>query len=654
MTAKSLDLRKRLLALPRAHKRVVAGVSDFLLLSAALWMAWSFRLNTIFMPRDWEFALLFAAAPLIGVGAFVCLGLYRLVTRYIGQGGTARIVLAVSLSVLVWALVILMSGVIGVPRSVVVLYGLFAVALIVASRQVAAWLLRDVDLPLLDPELAARRVVVYGAGDMGAKLVEAMRRTRHATAVGFLDTTESLWGQYVAGLKVYRPEKLSRLIQRERVNEVVLALPHVRRKERRGIVKLLQEFPVRVTTLPAMEDFAAGGVTVSDIRPVEIGDLLGRDPVPPDELLLARGIRGKSVMVTGAGGSIGSELVRQILKQQPRVLVLYEISEVALYEIDAAVTEIAAERPGHVKAPVIASILGSVHDDEFVRDTIQRYQVATIYHAAAYKHVPIVEDNPVAGLHNNTFGTAVLARAARDLGIERFVLISTDKAVRPTNVMGASKRLAEQILQAHALEPDCETIFTMVRFGNVLDSSGSVVRRFRKQIEAGGPVTVTDPKVIRYFMSVSEAAELVIQAGAMAAGGEVFVLEMGEPVKIDELARTMIRLMGFEVKDDGAPGGEIAIVYTGLRSGEKLFEELLLDENVLATEHPRIMRSNEPSMPLELLEREFEVLRAAMADRDTPAIRTVLLRTVEGYRPESQGSPRDASQPLNWTGRTLH
>ncbi|CAN0399345.1 unnamed protein product, partial [Phaeothamnion confervicola] len=302
-----------------------------------------------------------------------------------------------------------------------------------------------------------------------------------------------------------------------------------------------------------MADFATGRATVSDLRPIDVDDLLGRDPVPADPMLLAHGIRSRSVLVSGAGGSIGSELIRQILRLEPARLVLLDLSEEAIYEIDTEVQDFIASLPATAKPPEIATVLGSVLDRPLVRSTIERYAITMIFHAAAYKHVPIVESNPVAGLTNNTFGTAVLAQAARDLGVERFVLISTDKAVRPTNVMGASKRLAELILQAHASDPHCRTVFTMVRFGNVLDSSGSVVRRFRKQIQAGGPVTVTHKDVVRYFMSIPEAASLVLQAGAMATGGEVFVLDMGEPVKIDELARSMIRLMGLDVRDEANP-----------------------------------------------------------------------------------------------------
>jgi FlaA1/EpsC-like NDP-sugar epimerase len=380
-------------------------------------------------------------------------------------------------------------------------------------------------------------------------------------------------------------------------------------------------------------------VTVSDLRPVEAEDLLGRDPVPPNAALLSRNIGGKCVLVTGAGGSIGSELVRQILRQGPRCLVLLDASEEHLYQIEAQVQELLLTRrnaaaPGTVVLPEIVSVLGSILDAALVRQTIAKHGIETIYHAAAYKHVPIVEHNAVAGLRNNIFGTAILAEAAESGGVERFVLVSTDKAVRPTSIMGASKRLAEMVLQARAADGAARTVFTMVRFGNVLDSSGSVVRKFRGQIEAGGPVTVTHRDVIRYFMSIPEAAALVIQAGAMATGGDVFVLDMGEPVKIDDLARSMIRLMGLEVRDPEHVDGDVAIEYIGLRHGEKLHEELLLGENVTRTEHPRILKSQEPCLPAVELAEQLDALRAGMEADDVQAIHAVLTRAVEGYRPE--------------------
>jgi len=645
-----------LVGLPRAAKRLIIGLTDFGLLALALWLAMSLRLSEFYVPDDAGQLLLLLAAPAIGVSTFAWFGLYRLVTRYIASSGARRLLVCIGLSVLFWALLVLMIGAYWLPRSVIlVLYPFTAAAFVYASRHLAGVLLKGAGIGLPVRRRERKPVVIYGAGPTGVQLLEALARSGEARAVGFLDESSTLWGQYTGGVKIYRPEKLARLIQREGVKEVILALPESQRRQRQRVLKWLERFPVRVKTLPAMEDFAAGRAVVSKLRPVEVEDLLGRDPVPPDPDLLARGIRGKTVLVTGAGGSIGSELVRQIVPFGPRKIVLLELSEVALYEIEMEVAELIPGLPAVIPRPAVAAVLGSVQDEALVSKVISEHEVAMIYHAAAYKHVPIVESNAVAGLANNTFGTSVMARCARALGVERFVLVSTDKAVRPTNVMGGSKRMAELILQAHAADPTCPTVFTMVRFGNVLDSSGSVVRRFRKQIEAGGPVTVTHPDVIRYFMSIPEAAGLVLQAGAMASGGEVFVLDMGEPLKIDDLARSMVRLMGLEVRDVDNPDGDVAIAYTGLRQGEKLYEELLIGEHTSPTEHPRIARSSEPHLPLDQLEGELDVLRAAMAAGNTDAVQAVLMRTVEGYRPDVGVPGRPAPRPSHGTpSRTLH
>jgi FlaA1/EpsC-like NDP-sugar epimerase len=422
-------------------------------------------------------------------------------------------------------------------------------------------------------------------------------------------------------------------VERFGIKQVLLAIPSAERNERRAILKRLEQLSVEVKILPSLEDIASGRVDVSELRPLDVGDLLGRDSVPPISDLLSRNTRGKNVLVTGAGGSVGSELARKLFSQGPDRLVLFDVSEPALYNIDIELRDLAGATNGPL-APEIIPVLGSVLDRALLTDTLRRYEINTIYHAAAYKHVPLVEHNAAVGIENNAFGTDALAAAAVQCNVERMVLISTDKAVRPTNVMGASKRLAELALQAKAMK-DATTTFAIVRFGNVLDSSGSVVGRFRRQIKAGGPVTVTHPEVVRYFMSIPEAAELVIQAGSMAKGGEIFALEMGEPVKIDELARLMIRLSGLEVKDADNPDGDIEITYTGLRPGEKLYEELLIGTNSTGTEHPRILHLDEPALEQSELEREFDLLRAAMKLRDGETIQAVLLRTVEGYRPDA-------------------
>ncbi len=649
--------RARLLGLTRFNKRVILVTFDFVLLTLALWIALSIRYNTAFVPFDWMMAVILICGPAITVATFGASGLYRFVTRYLGYRGHTRIIGCIWLSVLIWSLVVFMSGQLGVPRSVILGYGVLATLLIAGSREVAAMFLESAGIRIADLPLSVDRkpVIIFGAGQLGVQLLDVLRRGNNRNAVAFVDVEPSLWRQYVAGVKVHPPERLTQLIDRHQVKEILVALPDEKRRERRRILKDLQALPVDVLILPAVEDVTSGRVNVTDLRPVEVNDLLGRDKVPADVGLLTRKTRGKSILVTGAGGSIGSELVRQLLRNVPRRIVLMDISEVALYQIEDEISEAVRALGPDAQRPEIIGILGSVLDQAQLREAIVGNSIEVIYHAAAYKHVPIVEQNPIYGLRNNSLGTAVLVEVARAAGVELVVLISTDKAVRPTNVMGASKRLAELVLQAAATNGG-PTIFTMVRFGNVLDSSGSVVKKFRRQIRAGGPVTVTHPDIIRYFMSIPEAAELVIQAGAMAKGGDVFVLDMGEPVRIDDLARLMVRLSGFEVRSAENPDGDIAIAYTGLRSGEKLFEELLIGANTKVTEHPRIWRSDEPFLPPEELEKELAILKAAMEERDFAAMHAVLLRTVEGYVAKGAANPAADEHAVAWTppSRTLH
>jgi FlaA1/EpsC-like NDP-sugar epimerase len=625
----------RLVELDRYPKRAILATNDLVLFNLALWLAMSLRLGEVFVPSTAGVVAVLTAAPLIGVATCFQLGVYRMVTRFIGPRGFTLAAGAVGLSALYWSLLLYLSGIYSIPRSVIILYPVLATVLIWLSRQAATSLLRRGGVEI--PAQASGRdcaVLIYGAGTTGVQLLEALRSTGGYRAVGFIDQRRTLARQYVAGLRVSSPERMAGLVREHAVEEVLLAMPRAQRRERRAALQQLEQLKVRVRTLPAIEDLAAGRVAVSDLRPVEADDLLGRDPVRPDPTLLARNITGKSVMVTGAGGSIGSELVRQIIGLKPKRLVLFENGESQLYQIDQQAETLVQEARGRGEvAPEIVSVLASVLDAATVRRVITENEVETIYHAAAFKHVPLVEHNPVSGLRNNTFGTATLADAAAACGVEHFVLVSTDKAVRPTSVMGASKRLAEMILQARAAEARGRTVFTMVRFGNVLDSSGSVVQRFRRQVETGGPVTVTHPGMIRYFMSIPEAAALVIQAGALASGGDVFVLDMGEPVKIDDLARVMIRLMGREVRDETNPDGDIPIEYVGPRDGEKLYEELLIGENVVPTEHPRILRSREPFMPKAKLEPMLAELAAAMEEASVAAIKATLGRVVENYRP---------------------
>jgi len=654
-----MSLAVWLIERPRWFKRTLLILNDFAMLTIALWAAYSLRLSQFYVPDTWYLVMLLFAAPVIGVVVFYMRGLYKLVTRFIGPEGTTRIYVAVIIAAVLWALVVLMSGVKVHPRSVVVIYTLIAAGLIRLSRQWAGSLLLR-SAPQHKPVTFDERknVIIYGAGTIGIQLLRALSETGNYKTVAFIDANPSLAGQVVHGVKVVRPEKIGKVIAEENVKEVLLATPSARRGERRTAIRALENYPVVVKTLPALEEIASGRVEVSDLRPIDVEDLLGRDPVTPNMELLTAQVRGKAVMITGAGGSIGAELTRQLLQLGPKTLVLFELSEVALYEISLEIEDLQRRRPKGAEgaAPsetIIVQILGSVLDRKLVARTIEEQGVEVIYHAAAYKHVPIVEVNPFAGLQNNTFGTLVVAETAKELGVERFVLVSSDKAVRPTNIMGASKRLAELILQALARE-GTRTIFTMVRFGNVLDSSGSVVRLFRNQIKGGGPVTVTHPEVIRYFMSIPEAAQLVIQADAMATGGEVFVLEMGTPVKIDDLARTMVRLSGLDVRDEAHPDGDIAIEYVGLRRGEKLYEELLIGENTTGTSHPRIFKNSEPILPYEDLIAALERLEDAIQRVDVSELQDMLRATVEGYVPATTVlavAAKDEWQPVS---RTLH
>jgi FlaA1/EpsC-like NDP-sugar epimerase len=630
----------------RYQKRAILMLADGVLFYAALWAAMAVRYGELYAPPTWRHLLLLCAAPLIAVAMFFRLGLYRAVTRYFSLDTILVIFWASGIAGLLWALAILLSGLSGIPRTVVVFYPLVGALLVWSMRASAQILLGHPQeaAPRQPPQCDAKRVIIYGAGTTGVQLLEALRQAGAYAAIGFVDPDASLWRQHVSGLKVHAPDRLRRLIREHNVKEVLLAMPRAQRRERREALQRLERLSVAVRTLPAIEDLASGRVAVTDLRDIDPQDLLGREPVPSNPELLARSIKGKSVLVTGAGGSIGSELVRAVLRQKPRRLILLDRGEEQLYRIGIEVEGLLSGLPesGAMNAsdrPEIRTVLGSVLDRALVRRTIASGEVETVYHAAAFKHVPMLEHNAAEAIRNNTFGTLVLAGAAEELGVERFVLISTDKAVRPTSIMGASKRLAEMILQARACEERNGTVFTMVRFGNVLDSSGSVVRRFREQIRAGGPLTVTHPDVIRYFMSIPEAAALVIQAGAMAAGGDVFVLDMGEPVKIADLARSMIGLAGLEARDADQPDGDIAIQYVGLRAGEKLHEELLLNECAVATEHPRIHKSHEPFLPPDELAAALADLRAATQQGDT-AIRAVLARAVEGF---AAGAPTRAA-----------
>lgn len=641
--------RERLLSLSRPQKRLIQVITDCLLLWLALWLAFWVRLDQqwIQAPKT-NYWLLFLLAPTMAIPVFARMGLYRTVMRFMNGQAFELILKAITLASLLFgiAFYFVQPGGAPLPRTVLVIYWLFALLLVCGSRLCMRHFFspshaaKDIQrAAAAKTHTPPSRVLIYGAGAAGNQLLIASRMSRDITALGFLDDDPSLAGRIVAGLPVFTPQHLQRIVRTLDIEEILLAMPSAPRKRRYQIMDNLTPFKLKVRTVPGFMDLASGRVSVQDLRQVDIDDLLGRDAVPPRQDLLEQCIRSQVVMVTGAGGSIGSELCRQILTNQPNHLILFEHSEFALYGIHQELTR-------RFPNAQITPILGSIRNQSRMTEVMAAWKVDTVYHAAAYKHVPMVEHNIAEGLINNTFGTLYAAQAAIRAQVRNFVLISTDKAVRPTNIMGATKRMAELVLQALASEQEVDlyanphpsktisnrTRFTMVRFGNVLGSSGSVIPVFREQIRRGGPVTVTHPDITRYFMTIPEAAQLVIQAGAMGKGGDVFVLDMGEPVRIQDLAKKMVQLSGLEVQDAHNPEGDIAIQFSGLRPGEKLYEELLIGDNVLATEHEMIMRAQEGMIPWAELSQELELLARALKDNNYPYVRECFLRLVAGYQ----------------------
>jgi len=617
------------LSLPRLTKRLLVFGVDASLCIFTVWLAYYLRMGYI-VPLKGEPLIAVAISLILALPIFVGSGLYRAIFRYSGWPALLTVAKACLIYGFAYACVIVTMGFQGVPRTLGFIQPILLLFCVGFTRALASYWLGSSYRHQLKLG-AVPRVLIYGAGSAGRQLAAALRNSHQMRVVGFLDDAKDLQGQVLNGIAIYSPGELPNLASSLTVSDVLLALPSVSRQRRNTILELISKSKLAVRTLPSVTDLAKGKVTASDIRELDIEDLLGREPVAPNVDLLSQNITDKVVLVTGAGGSIGSELCRQILLQSPKSLILLEQNEFALYSIEQELRNKIAENDDAQLIPILCSVRNASR----IQKIMSSYRPYIIFHAAAYKHVPLVEENPAEGIENNVFGTYIVAQAARASGVARFVLISTDKAVRPTNVMGATKRLAEMILQAMAKNTNKEddTIFSMVRFGNVLDSSGSVVPLFRKQIQDGGPLTLTHLEVTRYFMTIPEAAQLVIQAGSMAQGGDVFVLDMGQPVKIADLARHMIELSGFEVKDDKNPEGDIAIEVTGLRSGEKLYEELLIGDSPEPTDHPRIFRANEEFLGWSELEGRLEKIGQQSQESNKTILLNSLQEVVPGYKP---------------------
>ena len=621
------NLTRGYLRLRRSHKKWIMVLADCFMVPFALWASLALRMSE-FWPKYLlsQFWWLFPIIMPVAVFTFARLGLYRAIVRFIGSKALWAILQgSVFMALVLWSVVFL-SREPGFPRSIPIIFAMVLLAFVGGSRLCVRWLFQWINSNFVGKE----PVAIYGAGQSGMELVTALQKGSQFMPVAFFDDNPQLWKHSVHGIRVYSPEFLEEALQELKFKRVLLAVPQAKKRERKVILDRLEPFPVHVQTIPAFPDLIAGKASFDQLQEVELEDLLGRDPVVPKPELFEKCIKGKTVLVTGGGGSIGSELCRQIITAQPNVLIVYEQSEFALYAIDQ---ELAKRIHEQGLLTQLVPILGSVGNEQRIHALFKQYHPNTVYHAAAYKHVPIVEHNVFEGIRNNVLGTKVVAEAAHLNGCEHFMLISTDKAVRPTNVMGATKRLAEQVVQQLAVHSS--TVFSMVRFGNVLGSSGSVVPLFRQQIAAGGPVTVTHPDITRFFMTIPEASQLVIQAGAMAQGGDVFVLDMGEPVKITDLATRMIELSGYDVKNDLNPDGDIAVDYVGLRPGEKLYEELLIGDNVTGTEHSKIMRANEACVNAEQLIAALKKLVEAENHQDSKQARKILQQVVVGFQPSS-------------------
>ncbi len=610
----------------RSLKQACMMAVDGFLILTALWFS-VLLVSPDFYSRNSTDSYLpyFLFSAFCGVVIFHSSGLYRMIVLYMGVQSGLVILKGISFITVVTTAIVYLSSGLEFPVQAILVFWMIALLLVGGIRFTSKVILQN----MIHNFRPRQPVVIYGAGSSGMQFIAALNNGDQYLPVAFVDDNETLIGNTVHGIRVYGPTALHELIETYSVRQILLAIPSATHAERKQILNCLEHFPVHVRTVPDLFDMVSGKVRVDEIRDIDIEDLLGRDIVPPDPQLMSACIRDSNVLITGAGGSIGSELCRQILKLKPSQIILYDNSEYGLYMIESELKEMQRLMESDRDIKIVA-LLGSIRNQVQVENALRKFNIRSVYHAAAYKQVPMVEKNIVEGVQNNIFGTLVLAKAAAKFDVENFVFISTDKAVRPANVMGATKRFAEQILQSLASNGS-STKFSMVRFGNVLGSSGSVVPLFRKQIANGGPITVTHSEVTRYFMTVQEAAQLVIQAGSMASGGDVFVLDMHEPVRILDLARKMIHLMGYIIKDERNPNGEIGIEYTGLRPGEKLYEELLIGEQVTGTDHPKIMRAEEDFLPWQDIEQLLMRLEQACAALDQIQIREVLSEAIGGF-----------------------
>jgi len=623
---------------PRPVKRIISVFADLVFVVAAFWAAMIVRLDTSAIFNNQQFWLLLFSLVPISLVINVRLGLYRAVIRYISSKATASIALAVLLST--FSLILLSFYLhVQLPRTVPVVFASFLIILIGGSRFFIRTVLASTE------NKSKESVIIYGAGSSGRQLAQSLIHGSEYSPIGFIDDDKKIQKSTIQGITVFNRSEINKLIAKHSVKRILLAMPRDNKKRIAKVLSRLENLSVEILSIPGSADLVSGKAKIDELREVSINDLLGRDSVTPNKDLLKANIKNKVVMITGAGGSIGSELCRQILSQRPKKIILMELSEFALYKINGELEILANQLDYDL---TIVPLLGSVQHKNRLLTVMRTFKVQTIYHAAAYKHVPVVEHNVIEGVRNNIFGTLFVAEAAIEAQVETFVLISTDKAVRPTNVMGTTKRMAELVLQALAgntKKSKGVTRFCMVRFGNVLGSSGSVVPLFRQQIKIGGPVTVTHPEIIRYFMTIPEASQLVIQAGSMGKGGDVFVLDMGDPVKISDLATKMIRLSGMTVNDKLNPDGDIAIEYTGLRPGEKLFEELLIGDDITQTEHRRIMSAHETWLPWNELEKILIKLDEACHQFAHEDIRRLLLQAPTGF------VPKDGICDLVWNAK---